>query len=190
MKLRDWLRIVLQRSPNAYGGAYGLTSLIPVAAGEEDALEAHLAALDPLASPLAQLPRLHFSRLHVIRDLVYQGAPQERDPLRSSYLIFTTSHDGELDSFLRELAGLGAEVDAIFGHCRGYPGSGDRAAFARWVASHARDNGYFLTPWPFASVPDIRESLRVHRGFADLAERAGELDDAALQAAFRGLMRS
>jgi hypothetical protein len=187
-KLRDTLSLLFQTDPNKYGSAYGLTALFGILPGHEDELETHLERLDPLASPLARLPQLHFSRLLVIRDLVYQGPPQEPESLDSSYLVFTTSHDGELEPLLRALAALGAEVDAIWGHCRDYPGTGDPEAFARWVVAHRRDNGYLLTPWPFERVEDVRESLRVHKGFGALIERADTLDDAALQAAFRELM--
>jgi hypothetical protein len=188
--LRETLALVTQTDPNTYGTAYGLTSLIPIMPGHEDELEAHLASLDPLDSPLARLQQLHFSRLHVIRDLVYQGPPQAPESLESSYLIFTTSHDGELEPFLRELAEkLGpSEVDAIWGHCLGYPGTADPGAFAEWVTTHRKDNGYLLTPWPFKTVQDVREALRVQTGFGGLVERARDMSDAELQAAFRTLM--
>jgi hypothetical protein len=188
--LRDTLRIVTQTDPNAYGGAYGLTTLLPILHGREDELEAHLLSLDPLASPLAALPALHFSRLHVIRELVYQGPPQVPESLDQSYLIFTTSHDGPPEPLLRALA-LSVpreQVDAIFGACRGYPGVEDSAAFAAWVLEHKKDNGYMLTPWPGSSVQDVQESLRVQQGFGALVEQSRTLDDAALQAAFRDLM--
>jgi hypothetical protein len=187
-RLRDEVTDAFRRDPNIMGDAYGLTSLYPVLAGHEDALEDHLAALPVEAGPLAALTQLHFSRLHVIRDLVYQGPPQKRDPLLSAHLIFTASLDGELDRFLEDLAGLGEAVDAIFSHCAGYPGSGDRAAFARYITEHQVDNGYFLGAYPRATVADVREGLRVADGVADLAARSRTLDDAALQAAFRELM--
>jgi hypothetical protein len=190
MGLRDTLKLVTQLDPNKYGTAYGLTSLIPILPGHEDALEAHLASLDPLDSPLGRLSQLHFSRLHVIRDLVYQGPPQVPESLDQSYLIFTTSHDGELGPLLRDFAvKLRGEADAIFGHCVGFPGTADPAAFAAWVATHSKDNGYLLTPWPFKKVQDVQEALRVQAGFGDLVENERNMSDAELQTAFRALMR-
>jgi hypothetical protein len=190
MGLRDTLKLVTQLDPNKYGTAYGLTSLIPILPGQEDALEAHLASLDPLDSPLGRLSQLHFSRLHVIRDLVYQGPPQVPETLDQSYLIFTTSHDGELDDFLRDLAvEVRDEADAIFSRCVGFPGTADPAAFAAWVTTHRKANGYLLTPWPFKKVQDVREALRVQAGFGELVENERDMSDAELQAAFRALMR-
>jgi hypothetical protein len=70
----------------------------------------------------------------------------------------------------------------------GYPGVADGRAFAAWVASHGKANGYLLTPWPFKKVGDIREALRVQDGFGELVEQSRSLDDAQLQQAFRALM--
>jgi hypothetical protein len=186
---REFLGIVRQTDPNAYGKAYGLTSLFPIVAGREDDLEAHLASLDPLDSPFGRVQQAHFTRLLVIRDLVYQGPPQVRESLDHSYLIFTASFDGELDRYLQDVARLvGEEAAEVFSHVVGFPGVADPGAFARWVEPHKRDNGYVLTPWPYATVQDVKEGLRVQNGFGELVEGARGMDDAELQAAFGRMM--
>ena len=186
---REYLSIATQTDPNAYGNGYGLTALLPIVAGREDDLEAHLATLDPLASPFGRVPQAHFTRLLVIRDLVYQGPPQIPESLDSSYLIFTSSFDGKLDRYLQDLARLvGDDAAEVFAHTVGFPGLADAGAFAAWMTKHKRDNGYVLTPWPFASVQDVKEGLRVQKGFGELVEGARDMDDAELQAAFGRLM--
>ena len=103
MGLRDTFRLVTQLDPNKYGTAYGLTSLLPVLPGHEAELEAHLDTLDPLASPFGVLPQLHFTRLLVIRDLVYQGPPQVPEHLDQSYLAWNytlRSSDGHVANHL------------------------------------------------------------------------------------------
>jgi hypothetical protein len=187
MGLRETLKLVTQLDPNKYGSAYGLTSLLPIERGYEDALEAHLETLDPLASPFGALPQAHFVRLLVIRDLVYQGPPQVPEHLEQSYLVFTASFDGELDPFLRAVVAL-PEAGEVFGHCVGFVS--EPGAFAAWVSTHAKDNGYLLTPWPFKRVEDVREALRVQEGFGELVENARGMSDAELQDAFKALMRS
>lgn len=186
---REFLAIATQTDPNAYGNGYGLTALLPIVAGREDDLEAYLATLDPLDSPFGRVPQAHFTRLLVIRDLVYQGPPQIPEGLDSSYLIYTSSFDGKLDRYLQDVARLaGDEAAEIFAHTSGFPGFADVGAFARWITKHKRDNGYVLTPWPFASVQDVKEGLRVQKGFGELVEGARDMDDAELQAAFGRLM--
>jgi hypothetical protein len=188
-RAREFFSLVAQTDPNQYGKAYGLTSLFPIKPGHTDELEAHLNALVPDESPLGRLPQLHMSRLHIIRGLVYQGPPQVPETLDNDYLIFTVSIDGDIDSFLRDLASvLGPDADAIFSHTVGFPGTGDSGAFARWALGHKRNNGYLVSPWPFETVPRIHEALRVQEGFGELAFRSAELSDAELQAEFRALM--
>ena len=62
----------------------------------------------------------------------------------------------------------------------------------QWAFNEATEgtvwNGYFLSPWPFETVPRIHEALRVQKGFGELVERSSELSDAELQAEFRALM--
>jgi len=186
---REFLAIAIQTDPNAYGNGYGLTALLPIVAGREDDLEAHLASLDPLDSPFGRVPQAHFTRLLVIRDLVYQGPPQIPESLDRSYLIYTSSFDGKPDRYLQDVARLaGDEAAAVFAHTVGFPGLADVGAFAGWIMKHKRDNGYVLTPWPFASVQDVKEGLRVQKGFGQLVEGARDMDDAELQAAFGRLM--
>ncbi len=186
---REFLKIVSQTDPNAYGNGYGITVMLPIAPGREDDLEAHLASLDPLDSPFGRVPQAHFTRLLVIRDLVYQGPPQVPESLDKPYLIFTASFDGQPDAYLEAVARLaGDEAAEVFSHAIGFPGVADASAFARWITQHKRDNGYVLTPWPFASVQDVKEGLRVQSGFGELVEGAREMDDAELQAAFGRLM--
>jgi hypothetical protein len=184
MGLREYLKIASQLDPNAYGKAYGLTTMIPVLPERVDALEALLEELDPLASPFGALRQAHCVRFLVIGDLVYQGPPQKPEHLDQPYLAFTASFDGELDPFLRDLAAL-PESREVFSCCKGY-GSGD---FVEWMRSHKKDNGYVLTPWPFKTVQDVQEALRVHAGFQGIVDGARGMSDAELQDAFKGLMQ-
>ena len=184
MGVREYLTLASQLDPNQYGKAYGLTTMIPVLPERVDALESLLESLDPLASPFAALRQAHCLRLLVIRDLVYQGPPQKPEHLDQPYLAFTASFDGELDPFLRDLAAL-PESREVFSCCAGY----DTEHFVNWMRSHKKDNGYFLTPWPFKSVQDVQEALRVHAGFREVVDGARELSDAELQDAFKAMMR-
>ena len=184
MGLREYFKIASQLDPNQYGKAYGLTTMIPVLPERVDALEARLESFDPLASPFGALRQAHCVRLLVIRDLVYQGRPQVPEHLDQPYLAFSASFDGELDPFLRDLAAL-PESREVFSCCKGFT-TGD---FVAWMRSHKKDNGYFLTPWPFKTVQDVQEALRVHEGFQGIVDEARGMSDAELQDKFRALMR-
>ena len=143
-------------------------------------------------SPLARLDGLHFSRLQIFRELVHQGEKQrKRDRLRSSHLVFTSTFDGELDPYLDAIcARLGADADAWWEHCAGYPGTADRAAFKRYIRDHQTDTSLFASAHPNASVARVRESVELRERIVDFAADAQGLDAAELQATLPGAVRA
>jgi len=169
---------------NRVGCAYSLTVIAPVVAGREqearDAIEALPAGTD---SPLARLGGLHFSRIHVVSELVFQGPQQRhRDPLNASQLVFTSTLDGELDPYLEALRAI---ADSWWRFCIGYPGSADAAPFARWVREHQLDSALFASAHPQATVPAVLESLALRERVIDFAIAARGLDPVELQRRFR-----
>jgi hypothetical protein len=172
---------------NRVGCAYSLTVIAPVVAGREqearDAIEALPVGPD---SPLAGLSDLHFSRIHVVGDLVYQGPEQRhREHLRAHQLIFTSTFDGRaLEPYLEELR-VKADPDSWWRHCAGYPGGADGAAFAAWVRAHQVDSSLFASAHPEARVGHVLESLALRERIIDFAIEVRDLDAAELRRRFR-----
>jgi hypothetical protein len=172
---------------NRTGVAYSLTVIAPIAAGHEETVRERIESM-PVgeASPLARLATLHFSRVQIFGELVYQGAPQKPDHLRASHLVFTSTFDGELDPYLDALCSrLGAEADAWWEHCVGYPGTSDRAAFKRFIAAHQVDSNLFAAAYPHGTVARVREALALRERIVDFAAGAQGLGAAELQRRFR-----
>jgi hypothetical protein len=171
---------------NRVGGVYALTVFTPVVPGHEDELRAHLAAL-PLGadSPLARLDRLHLSRIQIFDALVDQGPPHRRETLKRHHLLFTSTVDGDLDPYLDAICErIGAEADGWWGHCVGYPGTADRAAFRGWIRDHKVDTSLLAVANPGATVQDVRESLALRERVVDFAAAAQGLHAAALRERF------
>jgi len=140
------------------GQSYALTVLTPIVAGQESALQSHLRGLR--RSPFADAPRTHFARWVIVPQPAYQGPPMRPDPWKSQYLIFSACLDGELDSYLAELCELiGPDVDAVWRHCVGYPGSADPAAFARYMHHNRIPTEVYFAAYPDATVAQVREAL-------------------------------
>ena len=135
---------------NRVGGVYALTVFTPIVHGHEDELRAHLEALPVGAdSPLARLDDLHLSRIQIIDALVDQGPPHRRETLKRSHLLFTSTVDGDLDPYLDAICErIGAEADGWWGHCAGYPGTADRAAFRRYIRAHKVDTSLLAIGQP------------------------------------------
>lgn len=171
---------------NRHGQAYALTTFAPILPGHEGAVREHIESLPKgTESPLARLEQLHFSRLHIFDELVYQGAPQQPDTLKSAYLVFTGSFDGELDRFLDDLcAKVGADADAWWGHCVAYPGTIDPVAFGRWIRHNQIGTALYASAYPNESVADVREALALRSRVLDFAIDAQGLDAAELKSRF------
>jgi hypothetical protein len=170
---------------NRVGGAYALTTMAPLISGREDAAQAYVDAMARgVESPLARLGQLHLSRIQVFRELVFQGAPQVPTKLQHAYLVFTSSFDGELDPYLEAIAERVPEADEWWGHCVGYPGRADAAAFRAWVRAHKVDTNLFASAYPKATVQDVREALALRERVVAFAAGAQGLDAAALQRRF------
>jgi hypothetical protein len=128
-------------------------------------------------SPLARLDQLHFSRLQIIDELVYQGTPQKPDRLNSAYLVFTASFDGLLGPFLAAIAErIPAEADSWWGCCVGYPGTADPKAFARYIRHNRIRTNLFGVAAPHASLADVRESLELRERVVEFAIAGQQLD--------------
>ena len=171
---------------NRVGGVYALTVFTPILPGHEDELRAHLAAM-PVGeeSPLARLDRLHLSRIQIFDELVDQGPPHRRETLKSRHLLFTSTVDGDLDAYLDAICErIGAEADAWWGHCDGYPGTADRAAFRHYIRAHKVDTNLLAVANPGVTVRDVRDSLALRERVVDFAAEAQGLDAAALRERF------
>jgi hypothetical protein len=172
---------------NVSGQAYSLSVLTPILEGHETELTAHLDQLGQGdTSPLARVPGTHLARWVVIGDVKYQGDGQRRrDHLTASRLLFTSNFDGPLDPYLEALrTGLADDADAIWGHCRGYPGHENAEAFADWMRAHQLDSALFFAAYGAYTVEQVHANLDRRRKLLDLVLEGQRLEAADLKARF------
>lgn len=154
-------------SRDVSGQASALTVLVPVLRGHVAPLTAHLDALAD--SPLARVPGTHFARWVMVGDR----------------LLFTSSFDRPLAPYLEALrTGLGADADAIWGHCDGYPGRADAAVFAGWMRAHRCESALFYAAYGEQTVAQVKANLALRARLVEFALRAQRLQAAELKAAF------
>ena len=169
------------------GRAYALTILCPIIPGHEVPLRDHLARLGRGArSPLAALRGTHFARWIVFDRPDHSGGLPEPGVQRSSHLLFDSCLDGDRDAYLEAMrTGMSADVDAVWQHCVGYPGSSDAREFAAYFRRHHVDARLFLAAYPVASVHEVRSSLALRQRLIDFALVTQGFDAPALLAAYR-----
>jgi hypothetical protein len=169
------------------GQAHSLTLLTAIRDGHEAPLARYLNALQSGdASPLADVARTHFARWVVLGDVVYEGKGP-RDHLKLGQLLFTSNFDGkDLDSYLENLrTGLGPAADEIWGHCCGYPGRDDAAAFVAYMNKHHVESSLFFGAYGDRTVENVKSSLADRRRVIAFALNSQGMAPAALQAAFK-----
>jgi hypothetical protein len=172
---------------NICGQAYSLTVITPIVNGQETQLTGYLDALQSGdQSPLAGVAGTHFARWVVIDDVIYEGPHEgDREHLKHARLLFTSNFDGPLDPYLEALrTGLGASADTIWGHCIGYPGSGEARAFADYMRHHQIDSSLFFAAYGDRTVEEVKRSLALRMQFVAFALKAQGLPPAELKAAF------
>ena len=173
-------------SHNVSGQAYALTVLAPILDGRADELRAHLDGLgDGAASPLARVPGTHIARWVVIDDVIYQGHGQPKRDTLSPRLLFSSNFDGDVGAYLEGLrTGMAADADAIWSHCRGYPGHADGPAFAAWMRAHMLEAALFFAAYGGMTVEQVHTNLERRRGLLALVLDGQDLPPDDLKARF------
>jgi len=178
--------------PNKNGNVYGLTLLSPII-DDEKATPSHdlqirkyLATLPTgEGSPFALAPGTHLARLVVMDDVIYVGMPACEEHLKSKYLVLESNFDGELDQYLNGLADHVPEhLDAIWGHCFGYPGVANRKAFVEYMRACQLETTFFFAAVNDQSVPQTLRALHTRRAVADFIACHQGMEPAQLQAEF------
>lgn len=173
---------------NVCGTAHALSILSPIADGRAPALRGALEGLGQGgASPLARLPGTHLARWVLIPELDFEDfAPEGEEHRPPVYLLFTSTFDGADDEHLAAIcAKLPQEADAVWSHCRGYPGTEDPARFADYMRRHRIRTNLFASAYADADLAEILEALRLRRRLIRFAVSVEGLDPEALRSAFR-----
>jgi hypothetical protein len=178
--------------PNQNGSVYGLTILSPIIDDDKATPSHDLQIREYLAklstredSPFALAPGTHLARLVVMDDVIYVGMPACEEHLQSKYLVFESNCDGDLDSYL---AGLAANVsnhlDAIWGHCVGYPGAANKQAFIAYMKACQIETTFYFAAVNDKSVSETLKALRTQSAVADFIADHQGVDAATLQREF------
>jgi hypothetical protein len=173
-------------SRNVSGQAYALSVLTPILDGHADELRAHLEGLEEgAASPLARVPGTHIARWVVIDDVIYQGAGQRKRDTLTPRLLFSSNFDGDLDVYLEGLrTGMADDADAIWGHCRDYPGHENSGTFRAYMRAYQLEAALFFAAYGDQTVGEVKGNVAQRRRLIDFAIEGQRLDAATLKSRF------
>lgn len=178
--------------PNQNGSLYGLTILSPII-DDESATPSHdLQIREYLAnlatdcrSPFALAPYTHLTRLAVMDDVIYVGMPSCEEHLKFKYLVWEANFDGDLDRYLVALAKtVPDEINAIWSHCVGYPGTGNLDKFLTYMKSCQLETTFYFAAVNDRSLTQTLTALQTQRAVADFVARHRGLPAEQLQRDF------
>jgi hypothetical protein len=178
---------------NVSGRVYGLTILSPIIddpaadISHDCAIRNYLSTLPSgHHSPFAKVSSTHICRLVVMDDVIPVGTPAKEEHLNSKYLVFESNFDGELEPYLTRMAKeIQKPVDAVWGHCVGYPGAHNIPAFIAYMKKCQLETTFYFADVNNHTVGSTLRALQVQASVAEfIAEQQGK-SAAEIQAAFR-----
>jgi hypothetical protein len=177
---------------NQSGSVYGLTILSPILqdrnaeTSHNCAIRMKLASLPcDESSPFAIVSSTHMARLVVMDDVVYVGMPSCEEHLKSQYLVFETNFDGDLDSYLTRMASeIAIDVDAVWQHCWGYPGTRDVATFIAYMKKCQITTTFYFADVNNSTVSQTLKVLQTQAAVTEFIEKNQGRSAAELQKSF------
>lgn len=170
----------------------GLTFCAAVTPGQERPLQEVLRRIDadpghnPVL-PFAALPDVHFARLLTL--------PPGAAGLASATLVLTVDADAPRKSRIRDLAErVDTGIDAVFGHCEGYPRAPTPRQRRSWLSAHLQDSDVFYVHAVGRSLAQVRDEARLRAAVARFVDtehhRLEALDDAGCRDEIRAFVAS
>jgi hypothetical protein len=145
--------------------------LAPVDPEQAEGLSGRLSGWPQRNGRLSALTDTHYARLVCVPRNLQDLGQFPPDDLGCPYLLYTSNHCGSEAEHIDRLRRLGPVADEIWGHCPGYPGHDDAAAFAAWAGRHTIETRYFVAGYPPHAVEEIRNALAARATMSDELRR-------------------
>lgn len=93
--------------------------------------------------------------IHMVRWVIFDN---------DTRLMFATNFDGDVEDYMRDFALKAPQgIDAIWGHCEGYPGAENYERLRDYILGCAIDTTGYYVGYPDATVQDILKALTVKK---------------------------
>ncbi|MBR0949344.1 hypothetical protein [Bradyrhizobium canariense] len=89
--------------------------------------------------------------IHIVRWVIFDD---------DTRLFFATNFDGSVEDYMRDFAERAPDgIDAIWGHCEGYPGARDYPKLRDYILGSAIETDGYYCAYPNSTVTDINKAL-------------------------------
>jgi hypothetical protein len=138
---------------------------------------------------LEQLAFIHFGRWSIIRQLPFNGPPQERDRLRYNYLLFESNFDGTWDQYIDAFSQIVPErMWALWGSSYGFPGPRPVGPFKRWIRGNEYPADHYYCAYPDAPTAVIVQALELRGRLEELVASSEDLSAEEFAVAYEGFL--
>ena len=143
------------------GKISALTAITKIVSGHADALRKTLQGLTAAnGGKIASL-----GTIHIVRWVMFDD---------DTRLLFATNFDGDVEDYMRDFAERAPEgIDAIWGHCEGYPGARDYPKLRDYILGSAIETTGYYCAYPNSTVADINKALDWKAKFDTFLDQIG-----------------
>ncbi|WP_050044714.1 hypothetical protein [Bradyrhizobium sp. LTSP849] len=143
------------------GKISALTAITKIVSGHADALRKTLQGLTAAnGGKIASL-----GTIHIVRWVMFDD---------DTRLLFATNFDGSVEDYMRDFAERAPEgIDAIWGHCEGYPGARDYPKLRDYILGSAIETTGYYCAYPNSTVTDINKALDWKTKFDTFLDQIG-----------------
>jgi len=162
---------------NRFGNAYGLTVLIPIKNGAENNRAYDKIIRDKLQewpldekSPMSKVPNTYLSRVFLLNDVFYEGAPAIEEHLNNKYLVFSSNFHGELDDYLTGMwKAIGDLLEGFLEHCVAFDTVKSAADFVNYIKRCQIKTSLFFNGSSDKPLAEQLKALYVKQAFIHFA---------------------
>lgn len=138
---------------------------------------------------LGKLSFIHFARWTLVREIPYNGAPQQEGRLKLPRLYFESNFNGGWEEYIDAFSHiLTSGMKTFWGSSYGFPQPLPTAPFKRYIKDHEVEAAHFYSAYPEATTTMITGALKLEEELAAFRERTGGLDADAFAAEWRALL--
>jgi hypothetical protein len=136
----------------------------------------------PALAKLQTLSFIHYARWTVVSEFPDDGGGER---LRYTYLFFESNFNGTWDEYIDAFSEVvPVRMWLIWFTSFGFPGPQPVGPFKEYIRKNEYIANHYWSAYPGASTTEVVSAGRVAVAVAELAERAGDLDEAAFQKAY------
>jgi hypothetical protein len=141
---------------------------------------------------MAKVPNTYLSRVFLLNDVFYEGAPAIEEHLKNKYLVFSSNFHGELEPYLTGMwNAIGDVLSEFLRHCVAFDSVDSPRDFVKYIKRCQIKTSLFFNGSTDKPLPEQLKALYVKQAFIHFAYLSqhfryeGTTGAEKLQAAFK-----